>query len=237
MTQHKKKFNPKYIELIAIPIATGIVVEALRELLLGGWEVNRHLIIGAALFVISVSVAWVFVQSRKKEQAHINRTIRLAVLLMGIGALIVVVIKLYDYYLISSNTIVIDPAYHHLGDLKLEFLEPEEPEGTEYTYSFFLPAVRKHSFLSITAKDVDQNLITSGVVIAINDVKFTYLNLYFQDVPTLQEHTAGERLVVFSIPEGILKPGMNTISIFIQPDPYTGNIDDIQFRDLKIILK
>lgn len=239
MNSKKGQFNINFIELIAIPIVTGLVVEALKELLLGGWEVNRILILVSAILVAGISLTWIFMKSRKEESAARSwkKLIYSTSIIVMLAMLIIGAVKLYDFYTIINNTIIIDPAYHHLGDKELDFLEPSAPEGIEYSSTFFLQSVGSHSYLGITAKDVDQNLFQGGVVISINGVDFTYLNFEFQDVPTIQEHTIGERQVTFPIPEGILKAGMNTIKIYVVPDQFTGNFDDIQFRDLKIILK
>jgi uncharacterized MAPEG superfamily protein len=239
IAQKNSALNVNFIELFAVPIATGLVIEALRELLLGGWEVNKILIIVSATVVAGISFVWIFIKGRKEESSarSLKKLITSVAVIIFLAVIIITAVKTYDFLTILKNTITIDPAYHHLGDVELEFLEPSKPEGVEYSNTFFLQAVSPHSYLSITAKDVDQNLFEGGVLISINSVDFTYLNFQFQDVPTIQEHTIGERQVTFPIPDGILKAGMNTIKIYVVPDQFTGNVDDVQFRDLKIILK
>lgn len=142
---------------------------------------------------------------------------------------------------LSLGTIkTIDNEYHHLGNVSWDIFEPSEPEGYLYEKNFNLDQIGKKMFLILTAKDIEPVLELGPVIITINEGFVCFLNKHprIERILHSNEHTAPwQKDLKISVPTGYFKIGQNKIRIEVLESPYTKDIDDINFCNLRVQIK
>lgn len=147
----------------------------------------------------------------------------------------------------KESVIMIDRDYHHIGDVNRSFFAKPETEGVEYSNTFILNHLGDKMFISISAQHVDPDLDKSPIYIYLNDQFVDYLNNYYD------EESIEFKTIEIEVDNSYFHRGQNKISIisaeekFKVQDYYTlengsiiyeyyiSNIDDICFKDLKIL--
>ena len=127
-------------------------------------------------------------------------------------------------------TLCVNPV--HLGDMRVEFLQPKEPSGVEWRTTVELGIVPRTAAIVGEFKDIDRDPREGPVVLSINGVGVRLINDYFMGIPVHREHSLGYRRVTIPVPSGYLRHGENTVSIEVWPTEK--GYDDVNFTDLHL---
>ena len=130
---------------------------------------------------------------------------------------------------VRPQTILLQEAPYHIGDTEMTDFDHSAPEANPFQASFELKRIPKEMVLTMIARDIDPNETTSAVEIWVNGNFITYLNRQFgQEVHDYQNASV-------PIDPRYLQKGKNFLMISVRPA--VDNVDDIEFKDVKLEIR
>ena len=187
--------------------------------------------------------SWKFMKDHKNVTLGCTLLITLTTLLTFLG---ISPLNSEEY---NEQQIMIDKEPHHIGDVNRSFFLKRNCEGTNYSKTFMLTHIGDKMFISISAQHVDPDFDKSPIYIYINDHIVDYLNKYYT------EEIIDFETREIEVDNSLFHMGENKISIIsgeekvrvheyytsenesIIYEYYIPNIDDICFKDLKILIR
>lgn len=182
-----------------------------------------------------------------------KRAIGAISLIIGIASLILGVLSYCDVHPFQpeykESIIMIDKEPHHIGDVNRSFFVKPNCEGTNYSKTFMLTYIGDKMFISISAQHVDPDFDKSPIYIYMNDHFVDYFNKYYTEeiiefetteieVDNSYFHLGENKIAIISGEEKVRVQDYYTSEngsiIYVY---YIPNIDDICFKDLKILIR
>jgi hypothetical protein len=133
-----------------------------------------------------------------------------------------------------DETISIQLGYYHLGDAPISEFHNVYPDQNPFIARFDVPQPVAAAQLSLMVSHMDPDEKQSPVIVTINGNFVSYLNSYVRE-----ESLRAETIVIPVDPE-ILVVGTNELKVEVLPTSSEyglPNIDDLEFWDLKLLLK
>ncbi len=165
-----------------------------------------------------------------------GRTVAAAILLitLTVSALALGAGAMDDY---EELVVTIDADFHHLGDHFVPTYQPQNPEGTQYDTSFTVagevenPAIRMWMRGQVPSYTIAEE---HQIELLLNGVHLGYLNEYATGNGSIYA-TEDESEVEVSIEEGVLRQGVNDLTIITGWGTYMYDRDDIMFWNVRLV--
>lgn len=128
----------------------------------------------------------------------------------------------------KTVTVVLDKAYHHLGNATYKYMYNPYPEGKQWKKTFNMPEVIgqivfvKFSLIGNNAVNLVVNGTAIGIPISNSSGGDTYCTL------------ANHQTIIMPLPAILFKKGSNVIQFLPLPNMYD-DIDDVEIGQLALI--